>query len=314
MSNLALYTITVLIWGTTWMAIEFQLGVVPPEVSVFYRYGLASAMLFAWSLARGHRLAFEARAHGHFALLGLLLFSLNYILTYYAQQYISSALTAIAFSTMLGMNILNSRLFFGTRVGRSVLAGSALGIAGIGALFVPEVEELSLADATLYGTGIAVVGAFVASLGNMVSQSAQKQSLPVVQSNAWGMLYGTILTGIVALVQARPFVFDASIAYIASLVYLAVFGSIVGFGTYLTLLGRIGASKAGYAMVMFPVVAIGVSILSGEISPTWNALAGITLVVAGNVLVLRSRDRATTESRPQAASGQYGRYVLQKPR
>jgi drug/metabolite transporter (DMT)-like permease len=80
----------------------------------------------------------------------------------------------------------------------------------------------------------------------------------------------------VALIQDLSFVFEQSMPYIVSLAYLAVFGSIVGFGTYLTLLGRIGASVAGYAMVMFPVVAIGVSILTGEISPTWNALAGIT--------------------------------------
>lgn len=314
MSNLALYVVTVLIWGSTWMAIEFQLGVVTPEVSVFYRYLLASAILFAWSVVRGLRLRFGARAHGHFALLGLLLFSLNYILTYYAQQHISSALTAIAFSTMLWMNILNSRLFFGIRAGKAVLGGSILGIAGIMALFVPEVEQVSLGDATLYGTGLAVIGAMVASFGNMVSQSAQRQGLAIVQSNAWGMFYGALLTGITAIALDKPFEFDTSLSYVVSLAYLAIFGSIVAFGTYLTLLGRIGAGKAGYSMVMFPVVAIAISLVSGEIQPAWNTLAGVTLVVAGNVLVLKSRRPATTAPRRQPSSGQYGRYVLQKPR
>ena len=134
MNNLALYVVTVAVWGTTWIAIEFQLGVVAPEVSVFYRYVLASLLLFAWCRLRRLPLRFDARAHKHFALLGLLLFCLNYVMTYYAQQYITSAMSAIAFSTMLWMNILNARIFFGVRAGIRVLAGAVLGVAGIGDL------------------------------------------------------------------------------------------------------------------------------------------------------------------------------------
>jgi drug/metabolite transporter (DMT)-like permease len=115
----------------------------------------------------------------------LLLFGLNYIVTYHAQRYITSALTAIAFSTMLWMNIVNARIFFGVRAGMPVILGAVLGIAGIVVLFLPEVRQISLSDATLYGAGLCVCGAFIASLGNMVSQSAQKEGLPIVQSNAW---------------------------------------------------------------------------------------------------------------------------------
>ena len=115
MSNALLYVITVLVWGSTWLAIEFQLGVVEPEVSIVYRYASASLLLFAWSRIRGLRLAFRLREHGTFFLLGMLLFGLNYILAYRAQIYISSALTAIAFSTMVWMNIINARVFFGVR-------------------------------------------------------------------------------------------------------------------------------------------------------------------------------------------------------
>ena len=121
MSNAVLYVITVLVWGSTWLAIEFQLGVVAPEVSIVYRYAGASLLLFGWSRIRGLRLAFSLRDHGWFFLLGLLLFGVNYVLAYRAQIYISSALTAIAFSTMVWMNIINARLFFGVRAGRRVL-------------------------------------------------------------------------------------------------------------------------------------------------------------------------------------------------
>jgi drug/metabolite transporter (DMT)-like permease len=314
MSNLFLYTVTVLVWGSTWMAIEYQLGPVAPEVSVFYRYTLAAAILFGWCLVRGRRLRFSRAAHGQFLMMGLLLFSMNYVLTYYAQAYITSALTAIAFSTMLWMNLLNARLFFGARTGSALVGGSVLGIAGIAVLFLPEVGSLSFGDATVYGLGLAIAGAFVASLGNMVSQSAQANGLPIVQTNAWGMLYGAGLTGITAALEGQAFNFEWSVAYVGSLAYLALFGSIIGFGTYLTLLGRIGAGKAGYAMVMFPVVAILVSLAFGEIVLSWNIVSGVLLVLTGNVLVLKSRrPRAAAANRLHSAPGSYGRMVLQKP-
>ena len=289
MSNLLLYVVTVLVWGTTWIAIEFQIGNVAPEVSVFYRYLFAAVLLFSWCHIRGLRLRFDLRAHIRFVLLGVLLFSLNYIITYHAQLYITSALTAIVFSTMLWMNIINARLFFGTRIDKGTIAGSVLGVLGIIFLFLPEVENLSLADATLYGAGLAVLGAFIASLGNMVSQGAQKEGLPIVQSNAWGMFYGAILTGSIAFGQGKAFFFDWTAEYAISLAYLTVFGSIIAFGSYLTLLGRIGAGKAGYAMVMFPVVAIAISIIFDEVTLSGQIIAGVSLVLLGNVLILRAR-------------------------
>ena len=184
MSNAILYVITVLVWGSTWFAIEFQLGVVAPEVSIVYRYAGASLLLFAWSRIRGLQLVFGWRDHGRFFLLGLLLFGLNYVLAYRAQIYISSALTAIAFSTMVWMNIINARIFFGVRAGRRVLFGALLGIAGIFTLFAPQIGELTFSDTVFFGSFLAVAGALVASFGNMVSQDAQRAKLPVIQSNA----------------------------------------------------------------------------------------------------------------------------------
>jgi len=137
-----------------------------------------------------------------------------------------------------------------------------------------------------------VLGAFLASLGNMVSQASQKEGLPIVQSNAWGMLYGSILTAAVALWQGREFNFDVSPDYVISLLYLTVFGSIIAFGSYLTLLGRIGAHKAGYAMVMFPLVAVLVSVLFEGLELSKPIIAGMALVLAGNVFILRGKQAA----------------------
>ena len=303
MRNWMLYLVTVLVWGTTWLAIEFQLGVVSPEVSVFYRYAIATALLFAWCLARGLNLKFDRRAHSRFVLLGMLLFCLNYIVMYHAQQYITSALTAIAFSTMLWMNIINARIFFGVRAGGRVIVGALLGIIGIVVLFMPQIDRVSLSDATLYGAALCVLGALIASLGNMVSQSAQNDGLPVMQSNAWGMLYGSILTGAIAFGQGQEFNFDWSLTYVSSLLYLIIFGSIIAFGAYLTLLGRIGAHKAGYAVVMFPVVALVVSVVFEGLQITANIVVGVMLVLLGNIFILQTRPKAQAADEEKEVAG-----------
>jgi len=287
MNNTMLYVVTVLIWGSTWFAIEFQLGTVAPEVSLVYRYAGASILLFTWARLRGLRLGFRMQDHVWFVLLGVFLFGVNYVLAYRAQIYITSALTAIAFSTLVWMNIINSRIFFGVKAGRRVLFGALLGVAGIFTLFVPQIGELALTDTIFYGSLLAVGGAFLASLGNMASQGAQKRNLPVIQSNAWGMLYGSIVSALIAAGGGHSFNFDWSFGYVSSLAYLTIFGSIFAFGAYLTLLGRIGAHRAGYSMVLFPVVAVILSMLFEGLAISANLVVGTLLVLAGNAFVLK---------------------------
>ncbi len=289
MSNSVLYGLTVLIWGSTWLAIEYQLGVVAPEISIVYRYALAAGVLFLYCLIKGLPLTFNVKQHVWFVFLGLLLFCLNYVFAYRAQVHITSALAAIAFSTMLWMNLILSRIVFGTRAGARVIFGAFLGISGLFVIFAPEIGEVSFSDSVLWGSFLALLGALVASMGNMVSQAAQKAALPVVQANAWGMLYGAILTGLIAFAQGHEYRFDGTFTYIASLLYLAVFGSVVAFGAYLTLLGRIGAHRAGYATVMFPVVALILSILFEGLSLSMTIVFGTSLVLLGNLLVLKEK-------------------------
>ncbi|MCH9006026.1 MAG: EamA family transporter [Proteobacteria bacterium] len=306
MNNTVLYGLTVLIWGSTWFAIEFQLGAIAPEVSLVYRYGAASLLLFAWSRFRGLQLRFALRDHAWFFLLGLLLFGVNYILAYRSQIYITSALAAIAFSSMVWMNIINARLFFGVKAGRGVLFGALLGAIGMFYLFAPQISEISFTDTVFFGSFLAVLGALVASFGNMVSQATQKAKLPVVQTNAWAMLYGAMFTAVIALTNGHEFSFEWTVAYVGSLAYLTVFGSIVAFGAYLTLLGRIGAHKAGYAMVMFPVVALVLSTLFEGLEIDATIVFGTLFVLAGNLFVLKTRRSGT--KRPASEK------TLQSPR
>lgn len=285
--NLLLYLATVLIWGSTWYAIEFQLGSVAPEISLAWRNLSASALLFAWCLLRRTPLHFDARSHRYFLGMGALLFGLNYVLIYRAQLHISSALNCIAFSAIVWLNIINARVFLGTRIATGTWAGALIGAAGIVVLFWPEVEKLKLTDSVLLGATLSVAGAVIASFGNLTSVLGQRDlRLPVVQTNAWGMLYGGVISGLAGLLQGHPLAFDTGAGYVISLAYLSIFGSVLAFGAYLTLLGRIGAERAGYSMLMFPVVALLLSVSFEGLALTPNIWAGSALVLLGNLLVL----------------------------
>jgi drug/metabolite transporter (DMT)-like permease len=286
MANLILYAATVFIWGSTWYAIDFQLGVVDPGVSLTYRFAIASGLAFALCFAQRQSLRFDLRTHAHFMLLGMFLFGLNYLSAYEAQFYISSALNAIGFSSMIWMNMLNARLFFGRQIGRGTFAGASLGMTGILIIFLPEVRDVSLSDAVLLGLFFSLLGTLLASFGNTVSQVMQVRRIPVMQTNAWGMLYGALLNGGLALMQGKAFNFDPSPAYVISLAYLAVVGSVVAFACYLTLLGRIGLERAGYAAVLIPVVALGFSAVFEGLSVAPHILVGLGLAIAGNVFIL----------------------------
>lgn len=291
MNNVSLYLLTVLIWGSTWIAVEFQLGDVAPEVSIFYRYLLASLIIFLWCILRKQQLKFSLKVHSAFALLGLLLFCLNYICVYQGQVLITSALMAIVFSTVSWLNILNARLFFGVRSSPKVIFGALTGVLGLVVMFWPSISQLSLSDTTLVGTLLGLLGSYFASLGNMVSQSFQKNKVPVMTTNAWAMFYGALFTGIISLIRGLEFNMDWSFSYVASLLYLSVFGSVIAFWSYLTLLGRIGANKAGYITIAFPVIAIIISILFEGLAITAPLVIGMTLVLIGNLFVMQPKQK-----------------------
>ncbi|WLT31051.1 DMT family transporter [Geothrix sp. PMB-07] len=286
MNNLTLYLVSVLIWGSTWIAITFQYGRVAPEVSVAYRFALAAGLLAGWSLLRRLKLRFTLREHGWMALQGALMFGLNYVCVYLAEQRIPSGLMAVIFSLMAILNLLGARVFFGTPVPGKALWGTALGVTGVGFICLPGAGTTMPGHGLRAGLALAVGGTVAASLSNLVSQRNQRQGIPVVQGNAVSMGYGALFVALYAWAAGRPFVFDSSLRYMGSLAFLAVFGSILAFGAYLTLVGRIGAGRAGYAMVAIPVVALVLSTaLEGLRWHGW-LLVGVLLCLLGNVLIL----------------------------
>ncbi len=291
MSDLALYAATVLIWGSTWFVITLQLGVVPPAVSVMWRFLAAALILLGFALLRGLPLRFSRRDHQWMALQGLLLFCLNYVGFYISEQYLASGLVAVICSMLTIGNIVGMRVFFKVRTHALNLLGALIGVAGVVALFWPELRALSATTTTATGVAWALGATASASLGNMVASRNQSRHLPVLQVNGWSMLYGAVITAAAAAALGQRFTFDWSWRYVSSLAYLAVFGSVLAFGAYLTLMKRIGAGRAGYSMVAIPVVALLISTWLEHLHWTTNLWTGVALCLAGNVLVLR-RSRA----------------------
>lgn len=289
MPNLGLYLTSVLIWGSTWWAITFQLGRVPAEVSVAYRFGLASAVLFVWCAVRRRRLAYGWREHRWFALQGMLLFGVNYVLVYLAEEEISSGQVALIFSMIVFLNLGFTRLFFGTRIRRATLAGALLGVSGVVLVLLPELRHATGRGSVLVGVALAALSTAFASLGNIVSARNQRHGLPILQVNAYGMGYGALLVALCALAVGRPFRFEVTAAYLGSLVYLALFGSVIAFGAFLTLIGRIGADRAGYVGAAVPIVAVVLSTCFEGLRWQVGTCAGVALCLIGNVFVLRGQ-------------------------
>jgi drug/metabolite transporter (DMT)-like permease len=299
MNNILLYLATIAIWGSSWLGIKYQLGVVAPEVSVFYRFALAAVLLLGWCRLRGLSLRFTWRQHVGLAVQGTLLFSLNYIVFYVATEYLTSGLVAVTFSTILVMNMVFGALLLRSPIRPRVALGAVLGMGGLSLVFWPDLAAFDTGSASLIGLGLSLIATAFASLGNVASVRNQRGRIPVVQGNAIGMAYGALSTLVIVLARGVPLTFDPSPLYVGALVYLAVFASILAFGCYLTLLGRIGADRAAYTSVVFPVVALGLSTVFEGFEWTTLAIGGVVLIVLGNVIVLARSSRPAT-TKPQA--------------
>ena len=296
MVNFLFYTITVLIWGSTWLGIKFQLGNVEPALSVSYRFALAALILFVWCLARRLPLRFSRADHFYIAMQGAFLFAFNYLLFYLAELQITSGLAAVVFSTIVVMNLLNGRFFLGTPIEMKVLFGGAMGMLGLIFLFWPEMAAVNFSGPVIVGMLLSFAATYLASLGNILSARNQRRKLPVVQTNAYGMAYGSICMALVVIVSGAPITIDLSAPYLLSLVYLALFGSVIAFGCYLSLVGRIGPGRAAYATLLFPVVALALSTIWEDYQWTISGFCGIALILCGNYLALVKQRIRSTES------------------
>ena len=286
-TSVFLYASTVLIWGSTWIAITFQLGEVDPLVSVIYRMALASVTLFIWCKLRGIPLALQLGNHRFLAAQGVCLFGINYWMIYWSETYLPSGIIAVLFSLIVFFNIINARIFLQRPTDIKTVIGGIIGLSGICMLFYPELTKLESSTGAIKGALFALVAVFTASLGNILAIRNGNAGISVWAINAWGTFYGTVVLMIIALLTGATFAYDNSFEYTASLVYLSTFGTILAFGAYIKLLILIGPEKAGYSGLLIPFVAIILSTIFEDYQWTGLAVIGFLLAAFGNYQAMR---------------------------
>lgn len=289
LNNFSLFAACVLIWGTTWLAITFQLGTVAPEVSVSHRFLLAALVIAAWCRLRGLSLRFSKPDHLALAFIGVAMYGISYVCVYHAELHVAFGLVAIGYSASPLLSMLGMRLFFGTPVTPRMTLGSAFGILGISLVYWPEARGVSASSDVLLGALFTALGVLLSMSGGLMAHRNHALGLYGWPSRAWSMGYGALAALIAALAMGRTYTIDLGAPYLLSLAYLAILGSVVTFAGWLTLVGRIGVARASYVGVMAPVVALFVSTAFEGFAWHWLTAAGVAVSIAGNVLVLGGR-------------------------
>ena len=289
MNNLILFTATLFCWSPTWYLIKFQLGYVDPLVSVFYRFVSASLIIFVYLIIKRKSLKFSFNRHIWFLFFGTCLYSVNYVFFYTSNTYLVSAFPAIVFSTVVIMNILGEWFYFKKRPTVNTLIGATIGMIGIIIIFNEEIFNFSFNNGTHIGLFLALLGTFCASTGNMVHQRNLNNNFPLIETIAFAMLYGSLITLLITQLNNTELLFEFTFRYIASLAYLSVFGSIFAFIFYLKLLEKVGPGRAGYVGVVMPVIALLISTIFENLKWQIDLIIGLPILLIGAVLVINQK-------------------------
>ena len=289
MNNLFLFIATLFCWSPTWYLIKFQLGYVDPLVSVFYRFVTASLIIFIYLAIKRRNLKFSFNHHIWFLFFGTCLYSINYVFFYTSNTYLISAFPAIVFSTVVIMNIMGEWFYFKKKPTIKTLLGAAIGMIGIIIIFNKEIFNFSLSNGTHIGLFLALLGTFCASTGNMIHQRNLNNNFPLIQTIAFAMLYGSLVTLLITQLNNTELLFEFTFRYIASLAYLSVFGSIFAFIFYLKLLEKVGPGRAGYIGVVMPVIALLISTIFENLEWEPDLIIGLPVLIIGAVLVINQK-------------------------
>lgn len=274
-------------WSTSWYPLSLQVNGIAPEVSLVWRFLLAALLMTGFTMSRGVGLKFPWRDHLSFMGMGISLFSSNFCLFYYASLFTASGLLAVMFSMASLINVLMVAALTKTAPPRLQLGAALIGILGVAVIFLPEIQ---VAGTAWIAAALCTVGTLFFCTGNMISAATQRRGIPVLASTSWGMFYGACFMMLVATLRGHEFTIDMSASYIGSLLWLVVVSSVITFGCYLSLVGSIGASRAAYATVVFPIFALAISTVLEGYSWSLLSVGGLALVIAGNLMMIRSRN------------------------
>ena len=289
MNNYILFTFTLLCWAPTWYLIKYQLGYVDPLLSVFYRFIIASLIIFIFLFIKKKKLKFSINYHFWFLFFGICLYSVNYVFLYLSNTYLISAFPAVVFSTVVIMNILGETFYFKKKPSLKTIIGASIGMVGVLIIFNDEIFSFSLNKGAHIGLFLALIGSFFASTGNMIHQRNLNNHFPSIQTIAYAMLYGSIITFLITQIRGTELMFEYSLSYISSLLYLTIFGSVFAFIYYLKLLENVGPGRAGYIAVVMPVIALIISTFFEKLEWQADLIIGLPILIIGAVLVINQK-------------------------
>lgn len=284
-----LFVVAVAIWGTTWHAITYQLAVWPPEYGVAARFGLAAAVVLALAAWRGDRLRLGAAQQARLAVQGVFMYGLAYLCVYHAERHVPSGLVAVGYSASPLLAGLGARWLWGTPLSGRFIAGGALGVAGVALIFAPELATVDRSPTAGLGLAFTVGSVALSTVGALSASRNGHHGLPFWPSLGWGLAWGSATAAAVAVTTEPLPAWPTAGSWWLSLAYLAVAGTVVAFGAFLTLQQRLGPGKASTIGVMTPVVALAVSAAFEGFRPGPATWAGAALTVLGNVLMLGGR-------------------------
>lgn len=291
------FILVTMIWGSTWIVITGQLGVVPPSWSVTYRFAVAAVVMFAFAAIRRERLGLEPRALAFAAILGIAQFVLNFNFVYRAEQHITSGLVAVLFALLIVPNTLMGRIFLKTPLEARFLAGAGIAIVGVGLMILHEYRAAALGPAAvLTGTAFTLAGVTSASTANVMqgSKIARAQSMTVMI--AWAMLFGTMIDGAFAWITTGPPVIEPTAAYLGGVLYLGVIASAVTFPLYFNIIRAVGPGQAAWSSVLIPIIAMGFSTLFEGYRWAPLSIAGGAVALIGLVIAVAKRPERPTIS------------------
>lgn len=295
--TLFLFLLCSVIWGSTWIVIIYQLGLGSPLALIFYRFAWATILFFVYDRVflqpkKNIQTPLNWKHHRLFVLQGFFNFSLNYILTYTASRYLNSGMMALSFTLIIHFNLIGMFLLYKQPFTPKNIFGAIMSFAGMGFLFHNDLFSTTWNQETIGSLAIAVAATLAASSGNMVFNKIKRFEIPVITSNKWGMFYGTLLTGSMALILGHSFAVQTTFNFYWSLAYLTIFGTVIAFSAYMTLIKRLGAEKAAYTSVLSPLIAITFSYFLENFKFDQWMIVGAILCISGNIIALYPKQRA----------------------
>lgn len=290
-SNIFLFLGALLFWSATWSIISLtQVNIdLDPAISVFIRFILAGLIILIYVAFTKRKLFFSLKEHIYFFILGIFLYSGNYIFFYNSNVYLPSNIPATVFCLLTIFNILGEKFIFKKPITRPMLSGALLGISGIAIIFYEDFSNFNLNSGSTLGLMFALLATLSASIGNLIAiYNKRNFNIPLLQNVAYAMIYGALVALLVSLIKGNEFYIPFNnLSYMIGLAYLIIFGSIVSFLCYIRFIENTSASTGGYIGVVMPILALIIAMIFENVKPDVHFLIGLPVAILGLLLILK---------------------------